>query len=171
MDGIEKMLRSQQLTFGFVGVAPSLLVVFGLGQWLQGLFRRDGGKKNAREVRRRNWATMRCAFQMEVVQSCLLIEHDERRHLDALLSPRPSSAATSTTPAQTQGFVLLELTALRTYAESRYFPTTDTQILDAFLEDVRSLEDSGTESDKDVRRVLTDRLWRWSDALGWGKIV
>ena len=95
----------------------------------------------------------------------------ERRHLDSLLSPRPSSAATSTTPAQTQGFVLLELTALRTYAESRYFPTTDTQILDAFLEDVRSLEDSGTESDKDVRRVLTDRLWRWSDALGWGKIV
>ncbi|KAL8283259.1 hypothetical protein RQP46_006037 [Phenoliferia psychrophenolica] len=129
MDGIEKMLRSQQLTFGFVGVAPSLIVLFGLGQWLQSLFRRDGGKKNARDVRRRNWATM--------------------RHLDALLSPRPSSAATSTSPAQTQGFLLLELTALRTYAESRYFPTTDTQLVDAFLEDVRSLENSGTEADKD----------------------
>lgn len=93
------------------------------------------------------------------------------RHLDALLSPHPSGAATSTTPAKTQGFLLLELTALRTYAHSRYFPTTDTQLLDGFLQDIRALEDSGTEAGKDVRRVLVERLWRWSDALGWSRIV
>ncbi|KAK4705974.1 nuclear control of ATPase protein 2, partial [Phenoliferia sp. Uapishka_3] len=152
MDGIEKMLRSQQLTFGFVGVAPSLLVLYAFVQWFGGLFRRDGGKKTARDIRRRCWGTM--------------------RHLDALLAPRPSSESKLTaSPAQTQGFLLLESTALRTYAESRYFPTTDTQILDAFLEDIRALEDSGTESDEDVRRVLVGRLWRWSDALGWNRIV
>lgn len=170
MDGIEKMLRSQQLTFGFVGVAPSLIIVLGIGQWLRGLMRRDGGAKNSREVRKRNWATMRCGFCVSrgIEVALTLPSH---RHLDALLSPHPSGAATSTTPAKTQGFLLLELTALRTYAHSRYFPTTDTQLLGGFLQDIRALEDSGTEADKDVRRVLVERLWRWSDALGWSRIV
>ncbi|KAM0756588.1 NCA2-domain-containing protein [Meredithblackwellia eburnea MCA 4105] len=152
MDGIEKMLRSQQLTFAFVGVAPSLIVLVGVGQWVRGLLRTDGGKKHAREVRRKNWATM--------------------RHLDALLSPSPSSSPSSkASQAQTQGFLILELTALRSYATSRYFPTKDTQLTDAFLQDVRALENSGTESQMDVRRVLVDRLWRWSDALGWNNIL
>lgn len=61
MDGIEKMLRSQQLTFGFVGVAPSLLVLYAFGNWARGLMRTDGGKKKAKEEKRKCWMTLRYA--------------------------------------------------------------------------------------------------------------
>lgn len=60
MDGIEKMLHSQQLTFGFVGVAPSILVLYGFGSWARGMMRRDGGKKKVKEERRKCWMTLRC---------------------------------------------------------------------------------------------------------------
>jgi len=60
MDGIEKMLRSQELTFGFVGVAPSMLVLAVLGRWMRGLTRSDGGRKKRTEVKRRCWMTLRC---------------------------------------------------------------------------------------------------------------
>lgn len=53
------MLRSQQLTFGFVGVAPSLIVLVALTQWVRSLFSGEGSKKNLKEVRLRNWSTMR----------------------------------------------------------------------------------------------------------------
>lgn len=56
---IEKMLRSQQLTFGFVGVAPSMIILVALSQWVRGVFSRDGSKKNLKEIRLRNWSTMR----------------------------------------------------------------------------------------------------------------
>lgn len=61
MDGIEKMLHSQQLTFGFVGVAPSILVLYGFGSWARGMMRRDGGKKKVKEERRKCWMTLRYA--------------------------------------------------------------------------------------------------------------
>ena len=61
MDGIQKMLRSQQLTFAAIGVAPSMLICFVLvkfgGSALSGP--RTGGKgKQAtkREIR----TVMRC---------------------------------------------------------------------------------------------------------------
>lgn len=59
MDGVEKMLNSQQLTFGFVGVTPSLLIVVGFWKWVRGLFRSDGSQKGGKAVRRNVWATMR----------------------------------------------------------------------------------------------------------------
>jgi nuclear-control-of-ATPase protein 2 len=62
MDGIEKMLKSQQLTFGFVGVAPSMLVLALVGRWARGFVRTDGGKTKGREMKKRGWLTLRCVF-------------------------------------------------------------------------------------------------------------
>ena len=59
MDGIEKMLKSQQLTFGFVGVAPSMLILVAVGRWARGLTRSDGGAKKKAEERKKCWMVMR----------------------------------------------------------------------------------------------------------------
>ncbi|BGP13680.1 hypothetical protein JCM10213_002248 [Rhodosporidiobolus nylandii] len=151
MDGIEKMLKSQQLTFGFVGVAPSMLVLALLGRWARGLVRSDGGKKGRREEGRRGWLTL--------------------RQLDLLLSPPRSSQSHTShshpSPALTQGLVLLSLSHLRSYARSRAFPSRDTQLRASFLEDIRALEDDGAQASREERRVLVGRLWRWSGLLGW----
>ncbi|KAK4058676.1 Nuclear control of ATPase protein 2 [Microbotryomycetes sp. JL221] len=144
--GVESMLKSQQLTFGFVGVAPSLLVLYVVGRWFKGLMRTDGGKKKAREHRRKCWMTM--------------------RELDLLLSP-PRKTPSSSSPAMTQGLLILSLASLRSYATSNHFPKQDTQLRVAFLDDVRALEDEGARAQGEARRVLLARLWRWSDTLGW----
>ncbi|GAA6029442.1 hypothetical protein JCM8097_003681 [Rhodosporidiobolus ruineniae] len=155
MDGIEKMLKSQQLTFGFVGVAPSMLVLALLGRWMRGLVSTDGGKGRRREMAKRGWMTL--------------------RELDLLLSPPRSSRShshshahrSSPSPALTQGLILLSLAHLRTYARSRSFPSRDTQLRAAFLADVRAVEDEAACAGGEERRVLVGRLWRWSGLLGW----
>ncbi|GAA6004988.1 Nca2p [Rhodotorula paludigena] len=163
MDGIEKMLKSQQLTFAFVGVAPSMLVLAVLGRWMRGLVRRDGGSKKRRDVNRRCWMTL--------------------RQLDLLLSPprskRPRSSSTTTSSssspssarALTQGYLLLSLSSLRTYSASAHFPSRDTQLRAAFLDDVRALEDGAALAGGEERRVLVGRLERWARGLGWDEGV
>ncbi|GAA5978343.1 hypothetical protein JCM10908_004322 [Rhodotorula pacifica] len=170
MDGIEKMLKSQQLTFGFVGVAPSMLILALVGRWAKGLVRSDGSRRKRGEEKRRCWMVI--------------------RDLDLLLSPtraragpssRPSSAKRissrsddynqTTAAALTQGHLLLSLSSLRSFAHSSHFPSRDTQLRTAFLEDVRAVEDGATQAGTEERRALVRRLERWSDALGWNECV
>ncbi|SCZ95862.1 BZ3500_MvSof-1268-A1-R1_Chr8-1g09844 [Microbotryum saponariae] len=161
MDGIEKMLRSQQLTFGFVGVAPSILVLFAFGNWVKGFTRRDGSSKK----RRKEWG-----------KRCWL----STRQLDLLLAPpRDIEASTKTSKGDrtgekeklTQGLVLLCLANLRNYAKRGIFPSRDTQLRQAFLEDVRAIEDEGARAKPEKRAKMVERMWRWGTALGWEGIA
>ncbi|KAI1660081.1 NCA2-domain-containing protein [Daldinia decipiens] len=49
MSGIDALLKSQELVFGFVGLTPGILVSIGVMQYLRGVF---GGRKGFREHRR-----------------------------------------------------------------------------------------------------------------------
>ncbi|KAI8965774.1 NCA2-domain-containing protein [Daldinia sp. FL1419] len=49
MSGIDALLKSQELVFGFVGLTPGILVSVGVIQYLRGVF---GGRKGFREHRR-----------------------------------------------------------------------------------------------------------------------
>ncbi|GAA5822715.1 hypothetical protein JCM11251_004353 [Rhodosporidiobolus azoricus] len=153
MDGIDKMLKSQQLTFGFVGVAPSMLVLALVGRWMRGFIGEGGGKRGRREEEKKGWMTL--------------------RELDLLLSPprstrrRSSSSSSTPSPALTQGLILLSLSHLRHYARSSSFPSKDTQLRAAFLEDVRAVEDEAARAGGEERRVLVGRLWKWARVLGW----
>jgi len=55
MGGIDALLKSQELVFGFVGLTPGVLVCLGLGSWLSGTFGgrkgRAKGKKQVRMIR------------------------------------------------------------------------------------------------------------------------
>ncbi|ODN79548.1 hypothetical protein L202_03503 [Cryptococcus amylolentus CBS 6039] len=53
---LDHLLRSQQLTFAFVGLAPSLLVLYAAGGWLQGIWK---GEKRGKGRRRQYWNSLR----------------------------------------------------------------------------------------------------------------
>lgn len=60
--GIDRLLRSQELTFAFVGVAPSFLIVYLVAGWLKAFLTGAGGLSfgaNRREKRRKSWEGIR----------------------------------------------------------------------------------------------------------------
>lgn len=66
LQGIDKLLRSQELTFAFVGVAPSFLIVYLLGGWFRGFLSQAGGgfafttgKGTKKQRRRKSWDSIR----------------------------------------------------------------------------------------------------------------
>lgn len=176
MDGIENMLSSQQLTFAFVGVAPSIIIVVGCAKWMKGFWQTDGRTQTAKkESRRRIFATLRYVILHHHHLLPLTTTRIENilkyhRHLDSIIS---NSAELTLEHREMQGgYLLLELQSLRTYAYSSAFPSRDTEIRDAYLNDVRALEECGGRekddsgvSDEMTRRLLLKRLWRWRNEL------
>jgi hypothetical protein len=81
MNGIEKMLQSQQLTFAFVGVAPSLIILAGLGRWAAALAqgRRSVVGKDVKQATRLAWGTMR--FVLDLPYYFLLTSGNESKVL------------------------------------------------------------------------------------------
>ncbi|PNS17182.1 Nuclear control of ATPase protein 2 [Sphaceloma murrayae] len=52
MGGIDALLKSQELVFGFVGLTPGILVVVGLWRWVRGgLVKKEGGREQAEKKR------------------------------------------------------------------------------------------------------------------------
>jgi nuclear-control-of-ATPase protein 2 len=143
MSGIEKLLRSQQLTFAFIGVAPSLLLVFGLYRWGQNVYGRlrgRGGRKQAKEDRRTLWAAL--------------------REIDLVCARDDNEASL--------GLLLIQTQVLRRFVTQGAFPRSDF-LREAFLDDVRRLE--GAEG-LSSRRAHLDRIYRsWSMALNFGGIA
>lgn len=62
LSGIDKLLKSQELTFAFVGVAPALAVVYGFAGYAKSLWvgGRGRGVYGGRKRRVRVWLAMRC---------------------------------------------------------------------------------------------------------------
>ncbi|GAA5878484.1 hypothetical protein JCM3774_006416 [Rhodotorula dairenensis] len=179
MDGIEKMLKSQQLTFGFVGVAPSMLILALVGRWVRGLVRSDGSRRKRGDEKRRCWMVIR-DLDLLLTPTRARAGPSSRRSASSRRSGSTSSSSRHSNnnidddgaaAALTQGHLLLSLSSLRSFAHSSHFPTRDTQLRSAFLEDIRAVEDGATQSGKEERRALVRRLERWSDALGWNEGV
>lgn len=141
MSGIQAMLQSQQLTFAFVGVAPSLLILFGLYRWLKSTFSIGAAPSSSRAqkaARRRVWLAL--------------------RSIDALLSEDQDIQDNTENSASQLGYLLLELQALRDFASSsRRFPSKDKVLRKEFLKDVSVLE--GNASDQ-VKMRAVDRIWK-----------
>ncbi|KAF8342777.1 ATP synthase regulation protein NCA2-domain-containing protein [Cantharellus anzutake] len=157
LEGIDKLLRSQELTFGFVGVAPSLTVLYVVGGWIRSLLgngsRWRPGDKRRREV------------------SLHLIRRIERLLLNAGMPIPPSESPSSDEPsskqlpALTQGLLIVSLTHLRRYAESSL--PRRSRLREGFLEDLSDLEESSF--DKEEKFLIVQRMWRsWGQDLGWG---
>ena len=63
LSGIDKLLKSQELTFAFVGVAPVIAITYGAGGVLMRIWEggRGIGKYGGHHRRTVAWLVMRCA--------------------------------------------------------------------------------------------------------------
>ncbi|KAG9006753.1 Nuclear control of ATPase protein 2 [Tulasnella sp. 427] len=167
LTGIDRLLQSQQLTFAFVGVAPSLAVLYVTVGWLRSTFFGASGKGRLGGFRRRE-STLIAMRRIER----LLNNPAARvgpRSFGIAETPGSDSDAESphmTSPPLTQGLLLLSVTNLRAYAAECLPARSNLQ--QAFLEDVEDLEDpAGKLSREDQLRVV-DRMWRnYGRLLGW----
>ncbi|OCH92846.1 NCA2-domain-containing protein [Obba rivulosa] len=157
--GIDKLLKSQELTFAFVGVAPSLAIVYALGGYLRGLWKggRGKGRYGGRKKRASVWLTMRRIER-------LLIAQPKSHHVSHDRAERTRENAPI--PPLTAGLLLLSVSHLRTYAV-RHLPS-NSRVREGFLEDVVDLEDPALGRGEKLR--VLDRMWKsWGEVLGWGR--
>lgn len=165
LSGIDRLLKSQELTFAFVGVAPALAIVWvvvsGLGRTWSVSRGRDswGGRKERRGV----WERMRfvdylCPLVTKYTTNIIF------RRIERLLvmqPPTPSADSVEIAPLPT-GLLILSLTRLRSYALSYLPPSMRTP----FLEDLDDLED--TELGREAKLRVVERMWRCWGARGEG---
>ncbi|KAG6854123.1 hypothetical protein C0991_010287 [Blastosporella zonata] len=160
LSGIDKLLKSQELTFAFVGVAPAFGIVYLLGGTLMALWSggrgvgKYGGKRNIRGV----WSAMRRTERL------LITQPKSRHHKNGGTSGNDTSAITPLT----SGLLLLSVARLRTFAE-KHLPQRS-RLREGFLEDVGDLENPDLGR-LDKMKVI-ERMWRcWGKTLGWGSIA
>ncbi|KAG1751173.1 NCA2-domain-containing protein [Suillus lakei] len=151
--GIDKLLKSQELTFAFVGVAPALAVIYVAGGFLGGLLSirpgRYGGKLRKTSV----WLAMRRIERLLLFQP-KLVHH--RHNIENVPS--------DTIPALTTGLLVLSLAHLREYALTSL--PARSRLREGFLEDIEDLEDPGLRRSEKLR--IIDRMWKsWGRELGW----
>ncbi|CAK5280399.1 unnamed protein product [Mycena citricolor] len=142
--GIDKLLKSQELTFAFVGLAPAMVITIVLGRSLSSLLGSgpSDGRYGGKLQRAAAWAALR---RIE----CLLTAKHRAR------------------PNTSSGMILISVARLRTFAESRL--PKRSRLREGFLEDVTDLESTTMEREDKLRVV--GRMWRtWGPALGWDKV-
>ncbi|KZV73795.1 NCA2-domain-containing protein [Peniophora sp. CONT] len=149
--GIDKLLKSQELTFAFVGVAPALALVYVAGGGLRAAWRggAGAGRHGGRRQRAKAW---------------LAIRRTERLLVSKPTSDDHIASKDASIPPLTAGLLLLSVSSLRSYAE-RCLPARS-RLQTGFLEDVEDLENPSL--DRDEKWKVVERMWRnWGDVLGW----
>ena len=152
--GIDKLLKSQELTFAFVGVAPACSLVYIAGGYLRGVFAGASRYGHLGGTRRRTAAWL----AMRRIERLLITQPHTHAHAHSETDPK------GTIPHLTAGLLLLSVSSLRQYAETWLPPRS--RLREGFLEDVGDLEDPGLDRDEKMRVV--ERMWRsWGRALDW----
>jgi nuclear control of ATPase protein 2 len=165
--GIDKLLRSQELTFAFVGVAPALSLVYIMGDYLGRLFTSNRGHVGGgRRRRTAAWLTVRRIERLLIAQ--LRTRRDHPHHTDTQEEHHNDEDTKGMIPPLTAGLLLLSVSSLREYAEKWLPPRS--RLREGFLEDVGDLEDPRLGREEKMRVV--ERMWRsWGHALGWQRLA
>ncbi|KAJ3709795.1 ATP synthase regulation protein NCA2-domain-containing protein [Lentinula raphanica] len=172
LSGIDRLMKSQELTFAFVGLSPAMVIVYLVGGYVKRMIwpsNSDKGKYGGRKERERVFWAMRRVERLLILDEA----HDESATKDSSLSTiTPHNSHPS---ALTTGLLILSLTQLRTYAE-RYLPScssssthqersfSTTSLREAFLEDLSDLQDPVLGVDQ--KRMVVERMWRcWAGTV------
>jgi nuclear-control-of-ATPase protein 2 len=163
--GIDRLLKSQELTFAFVGVAPALGLVYVLGGYLRSFLfsgnnqARFGGRKQ----RLSTWSAIRRVEHLLLTQPSLRPTKQNTVINTYFLQNGVSKPTTDILPL-TAGLLLLSVTRLREYAETCL--PVNSQLREGFLQDVGELESPLLGRDEKLQVI--NRMWRsWGDVLGW----
>ncbi|PPQ98986.1 hypothetical protein CVT26_014412 [Gymnopilus dilepis] len=147
--GIDRLLKSQELTFAFVGVAPALAVVWAFTSGVYGLWSGgwEKGKYGGKRRRRGAWERIRR------IERILILQPSK----DSMNS-QVSTTTSAPIPPLPTGLLILSLARLRSFAIS----CLPEEIQPPFLEDLADLED--TRLDRDAKLLVVQRMWR-----SWGQ--
>ena len=164
--GIDKLLKSQELTFAFVGVAPALSLVYVMhgimGKLIASSSSHVGGGRRRRTAA---WLTMRRIERLLITQPRTRRHEDLHTHVNA--EQHNTNSTKGAIPPLTTGLLLLSVSSLRQYAETRL--PLRSRLREGFLEDVGDLEDPRLGREEKLRVV--ERMWRsWGQALGWERL-
>ena len=158
LSGIDKLLKSQELTFGFVGVAPALAITYAVFFGIRALLVGGRGNKKygGRREREGAWLAIRRVEQL-LINSQTIDSHP----------PSDMPGTDSTLPPLTSGLLLIAVARLREFAEKRL--PAHSLLRSGVLADVAELE-SPTLGRAEKLRVV-ERMWRsWGKVLGWDQI-
>ncbi|KAG8861672.1 Nuclear control of ATPase protein 2 [Tulasnella sp. 330] len=161
--GIDKLLRSQELTFAFVGVAPSITILYFFSNWLKNLWAGSSGRGRfgGRHRRERVWIAIRRIERLLNAPNT-----NSNLSLEAIIQ-NSTGRHKSLPPSLTTGLLLLSIDHLRSYGVNYLPPRSRLQM--GFLEDVDDLEDAGATLNREDRLLVVQRMWRsWGRVLGWG---
>ena len=167
--GIDKLLKSQELTFAFVGVAPALSLVYVVGGNMGKLFASSHGHMGGKRRLTVAWLAMRRIERLLITQPDTHghARHPTHTHEEHHDTNGPNGSTPSSIPHLTAGLLLLSVSSLRQYAE-RWLPLRS-RIREGFLEDVGDLEDPRLGRDEKLRVV--ERMWgSWGHVLGWERL-
>ncbi|GAN08728.1 ATP synthase regulation protein NCA2 [Mucor ambiguus] len=114
MAALDKLLKSNELNFAFLAVAPSMLLTWGAVAWLRRCYDQRTGQRIGKTGLPMQQAIRR-------LERLLTLSYSEENELDC----------------ETQGIILCEVHLLRSYAA--YLPSRNS-IRDLFIEDLRDLE-------------------------------
>ncbi|KDN40157.1 NCA2-domain-containing protein [Tilletiaria anomala UBC 951] len=166
MSGIDSLLKSQQLLFGAVGIAPAMGILYVTVSWFKNRLSQASnrqGRAAGYDVKIRAWEAL--------------------RRVDKLLAA-PAGKEGGELDAKTQGLLLLDLALLRLVAEPLVASVavsrkrgTRKKLHQQFLQDIRELEGLQATADgpqfvADVglawnsRRAVMDCVWR-----SWGPLI
>ncbi|KAJ7600757.1 NCA2-domain-containing protein [Mycena floridula] len=147
LKGIDRLLKSQELTFAFVGVAPALTIVYVIGGYLGRMWTGNQGHgKYGGKFKRA--AVM---FTMRRIERLLIVDSGEKD-----VSPL------------TTGLLMLSVAHLRDYAEVCLPPNS--RLLEGFLQDVGDLE--APELGRNEKRMVVERMWRsWGTIFSWSRVA
>ncbi|KAJ8463862.1 hypothetical protein ONZ51_g9973 [Trametes cubensis] len=151
LSGIDKLLKSQELTFAFVGVAPALAIVYAFAGYTRNLWTggRGRGRYGGRAKRGSVWLTVRRIERLLIAQPDSHAHHHRTHGTASRQSKSP-------------------MTHLRKYAETTL--PANSRLREGFLEDVADLEDPKLGREDKLRVV--DRMWRsWGELLGWNRVA
>ncbi|TGJ82470.1 hypothetical protein E0Z10_g6306 [Xylaria hypoxylon] len=137
MSGIDSLLRSQELVFGFVGLTPGILVSVGAARYLLGIF---GGRRGYAEKRKAG----RCVRVL--------------RNIDRVFS-EAAPTQTNVLPYKDHGFLICEVHVLRQLAH-KILPV---DIEKDFLEDLHDL--ANLRGVQYQQRALDRIRWAYSKWL------
>ncbi|GMK59437.1 hypothetical protein CspeluHIS016_0800430 [Cutaneotrichosporon spelunceum] len=119
LQSLDQLLRSQQLTFAFVGVAPSVLLLYGFCGWLQRVYAGEGRQKGRHR---------RYFHSLRAIEELLLKAPED----NALMSDKD------------RGLLIVTTSSLREWATG-----IGSAVRESFLDDLRMFEDQTlTRGDK-----------------------
>ena len=149
------------MTFAFVGVAPSLAILYAAVSSIQTIW--SGRSGNRRYGGRRERETAWLAIRR--VERLLITEPDSEGNAMASEGEKPVTHR-QLSPV-TSGLLIIALARLRSYAEKRL--PERSLLRQEILADIGDLEDPTLAKAEKLR--IVDRMWRsFGRTLGWGSL-